>query len=138
MNINEALKSLDSSWKRDEILLKIKNGINSEKIINEFFYTNQQEIGILSDFMKRHDQLLLNEIEQLSNIETKIINKIKNYSLDEIHSKEEEEKYQEGISKHEKNKSFNLILFMTNWSNKFVIISLIVISAIALSKQAFV
>ena len=43
MNINEALQSLESSWKRDEILLKIKDGINSEKIINDFFNTNKQE-----------------------------------------------------------------------------------------------
>ena len=33
--------------------------------------------------MKRHDQFLLSEIEQLSYIESKLINKIKNYSLDQ-------------------------------------------------------
>ena len=136
MNVNEALQSLESSWKRDEILLKIKNGINSEKIINDFFYTNKQEIGILTNFMKKNDLSLLNEIEQLSNTESKLINKIRNYSLDEI-TFTEEERYQEGFLNHEGEKSFNFILFMTNWSNKFVIISLVVISAIALSKQAF-
>jgi len=136
MNINEALQSLESSWKRDEILLKIKDGINSEKIINDFFNTNKQEIGILTNFMKNNDLFLLNEIEQLSNTESKLINKIRNYNLDEI-SLSEEEKYQEGVLYHEGEKSFNFFLFMTNWSNKFVIISLVVISAIALSKQAF-
>ena len=136
MNINEALQSLESSWKRDEILLKIKDGINSEKIINDFFNTNKQEIGILKNFMKNNDLFILNEIEQLSNTESKLINKIRNYNLDEI-SLSEEEKYQEGVLYHEGEKSFNFFLFMTNWSNKFVIISLVVISAIALSKQAF-
>ena len=136
MNINEALQSLESSWKRDEILLKIKNGINSEKIINDFFKTNKQEIGILTNFMKNNDLLLLNEIEQLSNTESKLINKIRNYSLDKI-SFTEQEKYQEGVLYHKGEKSFNFFLFMTNWSNKFVIISLVVVSAIALSKQAF-
>ena len=104
MNINEALQSLESSWKRDEILLKIKDGINTEKIINDFFNTNKQEIGILTNFMKNNDLFLLNEIEQLSNTESKLINKIRNYNLDEI-SLSEEEKYQDGVLYHEGEKS---------------------------------
>ncbi len=33
MKITEALKSLENSWSRDEILVKIKNGEDSEKIV---------------------------------------------------------------------------------------------------------
>ena len=36
MKITEALKSLENSWSRDEILVKIKNGEDSEKIVNDF------------------------------------------------------------------------------------------------------
>ena len=35
MKITEALKSLENSWSRDEILVKIKNGEDSEKIVND-------------------------------------------------------------------------------------------------------
>ena len=35
MKITEALKSLENSWSREEILSKIKNGENSEKIVND-------------------------------------------------------------------------------------------------------
>ena len=32
MKITEALNSLENSWSRDEVLVKIKNGVKSEKI----------------------------------------------------------------------------------------------------------
>ena len=35
MKITEALKSLENSWSREEILTKIKNGEDSEKIVEE-------------------------------------------------------------------------------------------------------
>ena len=44
MKITEALKSLENSWSREDVLVKIKNGENSEKIVNDFFNTKQQEI----------------------------------------------------------------------------------------------
>ena len=48
------------------------------------------------------------------------------------------ETYQECLVQTEIHKSFNLGLFMMKWSNKFVFISLLVISAIALTKQAWI
>ena len=136
MKITEALKSLENSWSRDNVLLKIKNGEDSEKIVNDFIKNKQQEIETLINFVNPEDKVLLSEIETLSNIESKLINKIKNFSIKEsplLKNKKEQETYFE----KEQNYSFNLGLFMMKWSNKFVFISLLALSAIALTKQAW-
>ena len=51
MKITEALKSLENSWSRDEILVKIKNGEDSEKIVNDFCSSKQKEIETLTNFI---------------------------------------------------------------------------------------
>ena len=137
MKITEALKSLESSWSREKVLIKIKNGEDSEKIVNDFFNNKKQEIETLTNFINPEDKVLLSDIENLSKIESKLINKIRNCSFTktDLSIKETE---QECLKKSELNKSFNLGLFMMKWSNKFVIISLLVITAIALTKQAWV
>ena len=136
MKITEALKSLENSWSREEILSKIKNGENSEKIVNDFCSSKQQEIETLTNFINQDDKVLLSEIEDLSNIESKLINKIKNYSFNKVHSSKKEI-VQKQIPQPEKKISFDLGVFMMKWSNKFVFISLLAISAIALTKQAW-
>jgi hypothetical protein len=136
MKITEALKSLENSWSREEILVKIKNGENSEKIVNDFCSSKQQEIETLTNFINPNDKVLLSEIEYLTNIESKLINKIKHYSFKKIDSSKNE-KEQKKITQPERNKSFDLGFFMMKWSNKFVFISLLAISAIALTKQAW-
>ena len=136
MKITEALKSLENSWSRDEILVKIKNGEDSEKIVNDFCSSKQQEIETLTNFIKPDKKVLLSEIESLANIESKLINKIKNYSFTKIDTSKKE-KDQKKISQPERNISFDLGFFMLKWSNKFVFISLLAISAIALTKQAW-
>ena len=136
MKITEALKSLENSWSREEILSKIKNGENSEKIVNDFCSSKQQEIETLTNFINPDDKVLLSEIEDLSNIESKLINKIKNYSFNKVDSSKKEI-VQKQIPQSEKNISFDLGIFMMKWSNKFVFISLLAISAIALTKQAW-
>ena len=136
MKITEALKSLENSWSREEILVKIKNGEDSEKIVNDFCSSKQQEIETLTNFIKPDDKVLLSEIEYLANIESKLINKIKNYSFTKIDTSKKE-KDQKKISQPERNISFDLGFFMMKWSNKFVFISLLAISAIALTKQAW-
>ena len=136
MKIIEALKSLENSWSRQEILIKIKNGEDSEKIVNDFCSSKQQEIETLTNFINPDEKVLLSEIEDLSNIESKLINKIKNYSFDNDKSSKDEQD-QKMISQTEQNKPFDLGIFMLKWSNKFVFISLLAISAIALSKQAW-
>ena len=136
MKITEALKSLENSWSREEILLKIKNGEDSEKIVNDFCSSKQQEIETLTNFINPDDKVLLSEIEDLSNIESKLINKIKNYSFNKVDSPKKEI-VQKQILQSEKKISFDLRVFMMKWSNKFVFISLLAISAIALTKQAW-
>ena len=136
MKITEALKSLENSWSREEILSKIKNGENSEKIVNDFCSSKQQEIETLTNFINPDDKVLLSEIEDLSNIESKLINKIKNYSFNKVDSSKKEI-VQKQIPQPEKKISFDLGFFMMKWSNKFVFISLLAISAIALTKQAW-
>lgn len=136
MKITEALKSLENSWSREEILSKIKNGENSEKIVNDFCSSKQQEIETLTNFINPDDKVLLSEIEDLSNIESKLINKIKNYSFNKDDSSKNEI-IQKQIPQPEKTISFDLGVFMMKWSNKFVFISLLAISAIALTKQAW-
>ena len=136
MKITEALKSLENSWSREEILSKIKNGENSEKIVNDFCSSKQQEIETLTNFINPEDKVLLSEIEDLSNIESKLINKIKNYSFNKVDSSKKEI-VQKQIPQPETTISFDLGVFMMKWSNKFVFISLLAISAIALTKQAW-
>ena len=136
MKITEALKSLENSWSREEILSKIKNGENSEKIVNDFCSSKQQEIETLTNFINPDDKVLLSEIEDLSNIESKLINKIKNYSFNKVDSSKKEI-VQKQFPQLEKKISFDLRVFMMKWSNKFVFISLLAISAIALTKQAW-
>ena len=136
MKITEALKSLENSWSRDEILVKIKNGEDSEKIVNDFCSSKQQEIETLTNFINPDDKVLLSEIEDLSNIESKLINKIKNYSFNKVNSSKKEI-VQKQLPQPEKTISFDLGVFMMEWSNKFVFISLLAISAIALTKQAW-
>ena len=136
MKITEALKSLENSWSREEILSKIKNGENSEKIVNDFCSSKQQEIETLTNFINPDDKILLSEIENLSNIESKLINKIKNYSFNKVDSSNKEI-VQKQVPHPERKISFDLGVFMMKWSNKFVFISLLAISAIALTKQAW-
>ena len=137
MKITEALKSLDNAWSREDILVKIQKGEDSEKILNDFFYTKEEEIKALTSFINPEDSDLLSEIEELSNIESKLIKKIKNHSLYNKQLSNFDKKDQKTDLQLSKNTSFNFGLFMMKWSNKFVFISLLVISAIALTKQAW-
>ena len=136
MKITEALKSLENSWSRDDVLLKIKNGADSEHIVNDFFINKQEEIETLTNFFNPEDEILLSEMEELSNIESKLINKIKNHSLNNMQLSKEEKNQSRRLEPVQKT-SFSLGAFLMKWSNKFVFISLLIISAIALSKQAW-
>ena len=136
MNISKVLNSLDESWERDVILSKIKNGLDADKIVNEFLANNEIQIKKLNTLLRPEDIDLLNQVEQLSTCESKLINKIKNLNF-----LENNEKHQIMNRKNilpSKRISFERISsFMINWSNKFVVIALLTISAIALSKQAW-
>ena len=139
MSISKILNSLENSWERDDILLKIKNGLSSEEIVNEFLINNELQVKELNSLLKPDDIDLLNQVETLSTCEAKLINKINNFNFE----RNKEYKYttqtinekKEFLSNRVQNNRISS--FMINWSNKFVVIALLTISAIALSKQAW-
>ena len=136
MSISKILNSLEKSWERDDILLNLKKGLGTDEIVNEFLMKNQRQIKELNSLLRPEDFDLLNQVEKLSTCESKLINEIKNLNY-----------LENNVNHHILNKkkivpsnrvSFNKISsFMINWSNKFVVIALLTISAIALSKQAW-
>jgi len=136
MSISKILNSLEKSWERDHILLNIKKGLGTDELVNEFLIKNERQIKELNSLLRPEDIELLNQVQKLSTCESKLINEIKNLNF-----LENNENY------HIMNKkkivpsnrvSFNKISsFMINWSNQFVVIALVIISAIALSKQAW-
>ena len=131
MGINKILNSLEKSWERDEILIKIKNGLGTDEIVNEFLAKNERQIKELNSLLRPDDFNLLNQVEQLSTCESKLINEIKN--LNYIDNNENHYI----MNKKKIVPSNKISSFMINWSNKFVVIALLTISAIALSKQAW-
>ena len=136
MSISKILNSLENSWERDDILLKIKNGLGTEKIVNEFLAKNELQIKELNSLLKREDFDMLNQIEQLSTCESKLINKIKN--LKNFENNEKHHMINQKKILPSSRESFNRISsFMINWSNRVVVIALLTISVIALSKQAW-
>jgi len=136
MSISKILNSLEKSWERDNILLKIKNGSGTDKIVNEFLIKNKTQIRELNNLLRPEDINLLNQVEKLSTCESKLINEIKN--LNYLENNENHHNMNKKKIVPSNRVSFNKISsFMINWSNKFVVIALLTISAIALSKQAF-
>ena len=139
MSISKILNSLENSWERKDILLKIKNGLSSEEIVNEFLLNNELQVKELNSLLKPDDIDLLNQVETLSTCEAKLINKINNFNYvrDIDHNHKTQTINEKKISLSNNIPTNSISLFMTNWSNKFVIIALLMISAIALSKQAW-
>jgi len=136
MSISKILNSLEKSWERDDILLKIKNGLDTDKIVNEFLSNNEIQIKELNTLLRPKDIDLLNQVEKLSTCESKLINKIKNSNC--LENNENHHIMNKKKIVPSNRVSFNKISsFMINWSNKFVVIALLTISAIALSKQAW-
>ena len=136
MSIIKILNSLDNSWNKDDILLKIKNGLDPDLIVDEFLINNEEKIKALNNLLRPEDRDLFNQVEQLSACEAKLINKINNlnYSKNiENHHKINQKK----VSLTYEVPTNRISAFMINWSNKFVVIALLTISAIALSKQAW-
>ena len=136
MSISKILNSLEKSWERDDILLNLKKGLGTDEIVNEFLVKNERQIKELNSLLRPEDIDLLNQVEQLSTCESKLINKIKNLNYSE-NNENHNILYEKKIVPSNR-VSFNKISsFMINWSNKFVVIALLTISAIALSKQAW-
>ena len=97
---------------------------------------NERQIKELNSLLRPEDIDLLNQVEKLSNCESKLINEIKNLNYLENHENHDIINQKKIVPSNRV--SFNKISsFMINWSNKFVVIALLTISAIALSKQAW-
>ena len=78
MSLSTILNSLEKSWERDVILLNIKKGLGTDEIVNEFLVKNERQIKELNSLLRPEDINLLNQVEQLSTCESKLINEIKN------------------------------------------------------------
>ena len=136
MSISKILNSLEKSWERDHILLNIKKGLGTDEIVNEFLMKNQSQIKELNFLLRPEDIELLNQVEKLSTCESKLLNEIKN--LNYLENNESRHIInQENTLQSNSVPSSRISSFMINWSNKFVVIALLTISAIALSKQAW-
>ena len=136
MSISKILNSLEKSWERDDILLNLKKGLGTDEIVNEFLVKNERQIKELNSLLRPEDIDLLNQVEKLSTCESKLINQIKN--LNYLENNEHNDILNQKNIVQSNRVSFNKISsFMINWSNKFVVIALLTISAIALSKQAW-
>ena len=136
MSISKILNSLDKSWERDDILLNLKKGLGTDQIVNEFLLKNESQIKELNSLLRPEDIDLLNQVEQLSNCESKLINEIKNLNYLE-NSENHHIMNKKKIVTSNRFSHNKISSFMINWSNKFVVIALLTISAIALSKQAW-
>ena len=136
MSISKILNSLEKSWERDDILLKIQNGLGTDEIVDEFLLNNELKIKKLNSLLRQEDIDLLNQVEQLSTCESKLINKIKN--INHLENNENQLMINQKTTLPSKRvPSSRISSFMINWSNKVVVIALLTISAIALSKQAW-
>ena len=136
MSISKILNSLEKSWERDDILLNLKKGLGTDEIVNEFLSQNEFEIKELNSLLRPEDIELLNQIEKLSTCESKLINEIKNLNYLEKNEKNHILN-QKKIMPSNRFSNNKISSFMINWSNKFVVIALLTISAIALSNQAW-
>ena len=136
MSLSKILNSLEKSWQRDHILLDLKKGLGTDEIVNEFLLKNESKIKELNSLLRPEDIDLLNQVEKLSTCESKLINEIKNLNYLE-NNEHNDILNQKKIVPSNRFSSNKISTFMINWSNKFVVIALLTISAIALSKQAW-
>ncbi len=136
MSISKILNSLEKSWERDDILLNLKKGLGTEEIVNEFLVKNERQIKELNSLLRPEDIDLLNQVEQLSTCESKLISEIKNLNYFKNNGNHQILN-QKNIVTSNRFSFSKICSFMINWSNKFVVIALLTISAIALSKQAW-
>ena len=137
MNIIETLESLENSWSRKEILQKLHNGEKPEFIVNEFLSKNQKDIKNLNKFFKSQHLDFLKKMEELSLCEAHLIKTINSLSISENLTNQTKLDVQK-ISLSNKQNPSKLTSFMMEWSNKLVFIALLIISGIALTKQAWV
>jgi len=135
MNNYEVLNILDKSWSKQRLIEKIKRGQSSEQIVQNFIIENKNNLDVVINLLNQKDNNLLSYMEEIANCELNLINELKKK---ECKSNTETKENIIDINPIAKIfKEFQLSLFMTKWSNQFVIGILIVISIISLTKQAW-
>ena len=136
MKLDSVLQSLDNSWSRKEVLIKLKNGANPENIISEFLSDNKEDIDKLSSFLKSEDKESLRNMQELSICEAILLKKINNTNKSEVDF-QQQLALTSNINALKESPKLQFGSFMMKWSNKFVVFTLLTISAIALTKQAW-
>ena len=135
MNNYEVLNILDKSWSKQRLIEKIKRGQSSEQIVQNFIIENKNNLDIVINLLNQKDNNLLSYMEEIANCELNLINELRKK---ECKSNTETKENIIDINPLAKVfKEFQLSLFITKWSNQFVIGILIVISIISLTKQAW-
>ena len=135
MNNQEILNNLDESWSKQKLIEKIKKGQTSEQIVQNFINENKNNLDIVINLLNQKDNNVLSYMEEIANCELNLINELrKKESKSNIETKENIIDINPLAKVF---KEFQLSLFMTKWSNQFVIGILIVISIISLTKQAW-
>ena len=135
MDNYEVLNTLDKSWSKQRLIEKIKRGQSSEQIVQNFIIENKNNLDIVINLLNQKDNNLLSYMEEIANCELNLINELRKK---ECKSNTETKKNIIDINPIAKVfKEFQLSLFMTKWSNQFVIGILIMISIISLTKQAW-
>ena len=125
----EISDSLDKNWSKEIILSKIKDGQSLENIVNQFLRDNKSDIKEFLDLINLDNYKVLDNLISLHECDLKLIKKLKDL--------ETKNKKNNHTNLNEKDIKIDLSLFMNKWSNKFVIITLITISLISLTKQAW-
>ena len=135
MNNYEVLNILDKSWSKQRLIEKIKRGQSSEQIVQNFIIENKNNLDIVINLLNQKDNNVLSYMEEIANCELNLINELrKKESKSNIETKENIIDINPLAKVF---KEFQLSLFMTKWSNQFVIGILIMISIISLTKQAW-
>ena len=135
MNNHEVLNILDKSWSKQRLIEKIKKGHSSQRIVQDFINENKDNLEIVTNLLNQNNNNVLSYMEEIANCELNLINELrKKESKSNIETKEN---IIETNPIAKVFKEFQLSLFMTKWSNQFVIGILIMISIISLTKQAW-
>ena len=135
MDNYEVSNILDKSWSKQRLIEKIKRGQSSEQIVQNFINENKNNLEIVINLLNQKDNDVLSYMEEIANCELNLINELrKKEGKSNIETKENIIDINPLAKVF---KEFQLSLFITKWSNQFVIGILIVISIISLTKQAW-
>ncbi len=135
MDIKKSLMLLEESWSYEKIVKKLKVGVEPNQIVEEFIIRHQDQIDILNKYIKDIDREKLIEYDLALQCELILLNKIKNQNnqIKPLNSKAAND-----VNPIRSNiKSISIFKFLRTWSNQFMIFALLLISSVALTRQAW-